>query len=482
MILFGTAFANNLQITNIELKNQNTTNDTYVIEFDVAWMNSWRTSTLESNWDAVYFFVKYRQVPSNTWTHGTLELTGASVPAAATLQYTGNGKGGLLYKSADGIGNNNWDNLQVVWNYGVDGVADNQPVEVSILGFEMVYIPQGSFYLGDNGTEESGNFKNADNQNPFQVTSENAITLGGTAAGSLAGDEQLEMLTTDDFSDSNTETLPATFPKGYNPIYVMKYELSQEAYVEFLNKLDPTQASNRFPDQYNQFSNTIDDAGTDPVYTTDTPERAMNYVSYPDAAAYADWSAMRMMTELEFEKICRGTVPALANEFATGSDLFSLNTWTISNAGLSNETITNPEAGVSNININDNGSGVLRNGIFAGSANNFTREETGASYYGVMEMSGNVYELVINIGTPEGRNFTSGMGDGIIDANGDHNETASGWPLVSNSDGSGVKGGSNAFGSGESAIRSRVSNRDFVNLDIPTRYSDVGIRLVLNDF
>lgn len=473
--------ANNLQITNIELKNQNTANDTYVIEFDVAWLNSWRTPTLENNWDAVYLFVKYRQIPSTTWTHGVLELSGESVPAAATLQYTGGGKGCLLYKSGTGIGLNNWDDIQVVWDYGADGVSDSQPVEVSILGFEMVHIPQGSFYLGDNGTEESGNFKNGDNQNPFHLTSENSLTLGGTAAGSLTGDNQVEMLNVDDFFSSIT-TLPAAYPKGYNSIYVMKYEISQGAYVEFLNILEPAQAANRFADQYGQFSNTIDDAGTDPVYTSETPERALNYANYPDAAAYADWSAMRLMTELEFEKICRGTVPALANELATGSNLYSTNTWTLVDAGLSNETISNPEAGVSNINIDDNDSDVLRNGVFAGSAVNANRAETGASYYGVMEMSGNVYELVINIGTLEGRAYTSGMGDGVLDTNGDHNETASGWPLVSNSYGSGVRGGSNAFGSGESAIRARVSNRELTNFDISTRYSDVGFRLVLNDF
>lgn len=483
LLMFGTTLANNLQITNIELKNQNTVNNTYVIEFDVAWMNSWRTPTLETNWDAVYFFVKYRQLPSATWSHGTLELTGESIPTAATIQYTGGGKGGLLYKSSSGIGSNNWDNIQIIWNYGVDGMPDDQPVEISVLGFEMVYIPQGSFHLGDNGTEEVGNFRNADNQDPFHVTSESALTLGGVASGSIAGDGQVDMIDPDDFSSAVTKTLPTSYPKGFNPFYVMKYEMSQDAYVEFLNKLEPAQAINRFADNYNDFNNTIDDSGTDPIYTTDTPDRAVNYTSYKDASAYADWAAMRLMSEFEFEKICRGPLPPLANEFATGSSIYSTTPWVISNAAMPDESITNPDIDVSNLMIHDNNtSGPLRCGIMAASAINSTREESGSSYYGAMEMSGNLYELVINVGTSEGRNYTSHMGDGALDTNGDHNETAGGWPSVTSSNGSGVKGGSYAFGTGLSVIRARVSNRDLVNLAINNRFSDVGLRLVVNDF
>ncbi|MCX7953959.1 MAG: hypothetical protein N3A01_02080 [Bacteroidales bacterium] len=46
-------FANNVQISNLGLVGQNTTLDYTMIRFDISWENSWRTSTLESNWDAV---------------------------------------------------------------------------------------------------------------------------------------------------------------------------------------------------------------------------------------------------------------------------------------------------------------------------------------------------------------------------------------------------------------------------------------------
>jgi len=41
------------------------------------------------------------------------------------------------------------------WNYGLDNVADNAMVEIKVFGIEMTYIPQGSFYAGDNGTMEA---------------------------------------------------------------------------------------------------------------------------------------------------------------------------------------------------------------------------------------------------------------------------------------------------------------------------------------
>ena len=37
-----------------------------------------------------------------------------------------------------------------------------------------------------------------------------------------------------------------------------------------------------------------------------TKDRPCNYLSWDDAMAYADWAALRPMTELEFTKACRG--------------------------------------------------------------------------------------------------------------------------------------------------------------------------------
>ncbi len=49
----------------------------------------------------------------------------------------------------------------------------------------------------------------------------------------------------DDFNDATARSLPAAFPKGYAAFYIMKYEISQEQYVGFLNKLTQTQQTAR---------------------------------------------------------------------------------------------------------------------------------------------------------------------------------------------------------------------------------------------
>ena len=79
-------------------------------------------------------------------------------------------------------------------------------------------------------------------------------------------------------------------------------------------------------------------------------------------------------------------------------------------------------------------------GAIAASALDNTREESGGSYYGIMELTGNVYERVISVGNPEGRAFTGAHGDGALDVAGD--ASTAGWPT--GDEGIGFRGGSYA--------------------------------------
>ena len=58
----STTNANNIQVSNVAIVGQNTTDQFSFVRFDVSWDNSWRTSTLESNWDAAWIFVKIRNL------------------------------------------------------------------------------------------------------------------------------------------------------------------------------------------------------------------------------------------------------------------------------------------------------------------------------------------------------------------------------------------------------------------------------------
>ena len=133
----------------------------------------------------------------------------------------------------------------------------------------------------------------------------------------------------------------------------MKYEISQLQYVEFLNSLtfpqqqsrilsDPTSAAGTYVTfgAY-QFRNGIvietpGNNGAIPAVfgcdatngvvnnVNDGQSVAMSNLSWADLAAYLDWSALRPMTELEFEKVCRGTMPRVAGDIL-GVILISIN-------------------------------------------------------------------------------------------------------------------------------------------------------------
>ncbi|HIP31637.1 MAG TPA: hypothetical protein EYG86_02630 [Crocinitomicaceae bacterium] len=439
-------FANNISVTNTSIVSQNTAADYTHVKFDISWDNSWRTSTLENNWDAAYVFVKYRIPPMNTWYHATLNYVdgtaandGNTNPTGGTINTTADGKGAFLYRNADGIGNINYTGAQLRWDYGADGLTDEDSVEICVLAIEMVYVPQAAFFLGDGSTSPQGNFEDALSGNAFQVTSEALITLGGGGTGSLGNNNRLGMLnpTYEDFTDVASQTLPAAFPKGFNAFYCMKYEVTQGQYADFLNKLNLTQATARYVGAYNTTSQSI--TGTHPNFAADAPDRALMYINQLDALAYLDWSGLRPMTELEYEKASRGTRPVTADEFAWGDVSIHAAAYTATNPGLPNETINDID-GIGNAIYLSTRPYLrpIRVGAIAASQAVANRVESGGTYYGIMEMSGNQNELAMSVGRPEGRLYDGNHGDGSITSAGAADVTN--WPTSVY--GLGIRGGS----------------------------------------
>lgn len=229
----------------------------------------------------------------------------------------------------------------------------------------------------------------------------------------------------------------------------MKYEITQAQYTAFLYKLTTTQSAARV-------SGTLTlryaISGSFASYATSYPYVACNYLKWADVAAYLDWSGLRPITELEFEKAARGDISAVANEYAWGSTSATGATG-ISNPALSNET---PSNGSANCNFN-NDSGVqgpMRSGCFGQGVN--TRTATGSGYYGIMELSGNLYERTVTVGNTQGRDFTGLHGNGVLDAFGDAD--VSHWPAASGT-GMGFRGGSWK----EAAALMRTSDRFYAN-------------------
>lgn len=441
------------------MTNRDMTSHHVLVNFDLSWENSWRTSTLESNWDAAWIFIKWRKQGQNTWNHATLNTTGHTASSGSTITTPTDGKGVFIYKNADGIGSNNFTSTKLRWNYGTDGLVDNDLVEICVIGIEMVYIPQGSFYVGDGTTGGNirGQFEDRVTGLPFQITSESLPSvLGGGTPGSMGNNNASGMNASgvDDFNDVMIKVLPLSFPKGYNAFYVMKYEVSQSQYVDFLNKLTYTQQARRVMISPNsaigtrafsvgEYRNSISikssgtNATTPAVFgcdlnrninyeeSNDGQNLPINWMHFADCQAYLDWSGLRPITELEFEKACRGNQTPVVSEYAWGNTTITSATSTgLSNAGTASEISSNSSSNcVYNAPIVTS-NGPIRVGSFAQASTN--RTQSGGSYYGVMDLSGNVREMTITIGNITGRSFTGLSGDGALDVNGEANTLN--WP------------------------------------------------------
>ena len=490
LLLFaGSVAANNINVSNIRVTGQNTTagennpaNYT-LVQFDLSWENSWRTSSAPNNWDAAWVFVKYR-VGSGDWQHAWLNNTGHSsgtgtsatidagllTPGTAFHATTNPALGVFIYRSADGTGNFSITGAQLRWNYGANGVADNATVDVKVFAIEMVYVPAGNFYVGSGGTETSAFYMYPTTTNPYQITGEGAITVG-TTDGNL-------YYPSSTYGGDQSGPIPANFPKGYAAFYCQKYEISQQQYVDFLNTLTSAQASTRYPNATtNRHAITVSGG----VYSTTNPYVACNFLSWMDGAAYSDWAGLRPMTELEFEKACRGLETPVANEYAWGTATVAGNAYTLENDNATNEGIASnysTSTGNASYDITDGSiDGPLRVGIFAANADNQGRITAGASYYGIMELSGNLWERAVTVGNATGRDFTGLHGNGALSTNGHANETA--WPgltsgEVTGATGSGFRGGNWYY----YATLMRVSDRVNAAFTYTNRNFSFGFRAV----
>jgi formylglycine-generating enzyme required for sulfatase activity len=473
MLLFAANLtANNIQVSNISLTGENTTADYVMVQFDISWENSWHFSTGPANWDAAWVFAKYR-VGTGEWQHATLNSTGHSGGSGTgtTITPAPDGTGAFIYRSADGTGTFSIAGAQLRWNYGANGVADNATVDVKVFAFEMVYVPQGNFTVGTTGFEY-GVFTAANDDSspytPFTITSTTPTLQGNNSSSSSAN---LSATGGFDLTGTNTASLASGFPTGYAGFYCQKYEITQQQYVDFLNTLTQTQANNRkYTGSTYRYAITGSTIGS---YATTNPYVACNYLSWMDGAAYTDWAGLRPMTELEYEKACRGIAMPVADEYAWGTTVATAAN-NITNPGASNETTSTSGA---NAVINDqpNVQGPMRVGVFATGSS--TRTQSGASYWGIMELSSNLKERAVTVGNATGRSYTGVHGNGALSANGHANATA--WPGLSGGEVTNATGsGSRGVGWSYSMPYVHVSDRDFAAVTATGRIFNTGFRVV----
>jgi len=427
------ANANNLEITGTSVSGSD-------ITFNISWENSWNASVAPANWDAVWVFVKYQDCNTRLWAHAGLSTIAGDHSTSSPLQIdpVSDGKGVFIRRSA--LGGGNIASTSVTLKMTIPAGTYNYKV----FGIEMVNVPQAAFEIGDGIS--AGTF----NSITVNATSQS----GGITAATIGG---------------GGPTVPSTFPMGYNAFYCMKYEISQLQYVEFLNSLtfaqqqnriatDPTSATGTYVTYgSNIYRNGIvietpgNNAAIPAVFGCDATNGvinnnndgqniAMGNMSWGDISAYLDWAALRPMTELEFEKVCRGTMPRVAGEYPWGdTNISAFYSTSVTNPLQPGEIVASVVNGrcAHALGSASGNYGPLRVGIFATSSTG--RSSSGAAYYGAMEMGGNVLERVISVANAAGVAFTGVLGDGTLTTIGDANQAN--WPAVSTASGTGFRGG-----------------------------------------
>jgi formylglycine-generating enzyme required for sulfatase activity len=460
--------ANNVNITNVSIVNGGVGN--VKVKFDLSWDNSWRVNTGQNNYDGAWVFFRYRRKGSTVWETVYFNgLNNSTSPDYSIYQSkaSNNGSyiGAVIYRSTNGFGPVNFTNIQLT----VTSVPYN--IDIKAFAVEMVYVPAVNIqYLGDgNGTTESTNaFHNNGHDNKYALT---GLYFSGipflqdiqTDPNSFDDDylnwengKQLYLADTGFSYTSNPADRTRDWPTGAS-FWSMKYELSQGAYRDFLNCLTATQQAARTAALTTAARGTLAmvtagtpvktfikidtastatapavygcDANGDGIYNgpNDGEWTSCGYLSYPDLAAYLSWSGLAPMTEVFYERMCRGSSDGGLNEpiygdYAWGTNQVTANRYTLSNANAAGETVSNmaasDAAGYANYNAtspnNIYSSGApLRNGIFA-SFSGADRISSGASYYGIMELSGNLQEVCVTLGNATGRLFKGINGNGGI--------------------------------------------------------------------
>ena len=579
------ARANGIAVSGVSFGTQNTTSHYMPITFNLTWSNAWRDSV---NNDAAWVFIKYSFDGGVTWNHATLgpvaggttisdggtggvsnptnfsggtvnvTSTGSTsvpldviIPTEATSGYKGafvqitslsNISGSPSSVSGAITSLSTPVPVQLLWNYSTDLSAtypstyDNLAATaiVQVMAIEMVYVPTGSFYIGDGSPSPEGNFQLVSSVNtPVQITTSTTAAVNGSStsnsyddtymlagAGSPGNGAGITITGPTGIACSGgaacigaSFTSNTSFPTGYNAFYMMKYDISQVQYRDFLNTLTRNQQNNRVADSLSGLTSLptyvyVSSQDASPAYSVSSYRNglvvtaissstasvtfgcqlsgavngssdgewvAMNYLSWMDGAAYAAWAGLRPYTELEYEKAARGPSSAdtgVSGEYAWGNATITQAT-SISNSGLNSEVAGQTGIGLCAYGGAAGVQGPMRCGFAATSGT--SRTGAGASYWGILDLSGNLWKRPVTVGNSTGRAFIGTNGTGLLASDG--NATNSDWPgyssgEVSGATGCGLRGGSWSYGS----TNERVSDRYFAAFVLTSRTAYYGAR------
>ncbi len=499
--------AEEIQFTKVRL--QPSRNGEIDIVFDISWSESWRFE--DRSWDAAWVFIKASD-PDVGWrpVHISSAAGVSRAPRSATITPAEDGMGAFIFRSAKhtGYGPVRFKNVSLRLARGSLPTTEDETFTLALCGLHMVYIPAGPFWAGDpvpyrSGAPESCFFDSSvpegEKNRAYYVDSEAEIQVAPE------GDDKTLYYRRSAYGGDRGGPIPEAYPKGHQAFYVMRSQVTQGDYSQFLNLVDYYSVNIHYQWGAGSYRFTIWSTQVNPSIAN-RPRRPCNWLSWADATAYACWAGLRPMTELEFEKASRGPADPVTGEFAWGD-----RDCDIVNVILGQES-TNEERACGNCNVDnanrvlqggDGGSGPIRADaflswhsppaevIYMGQRTDFRighggipelpappdaevlRQWTGASYYGAMGLSGNLWELCVTVGSPEGRAFNGRNGNGVLVNGAPPREL--GWPGIDGR-GNGFRGGSWYTEKSKARLADRGNAGGWPNFVF--RSLDVGFRCV----
>ncbi|MDF1695656.1 MAG: SUMF1/EgtB/PvdO family nonheme iron enzyme [Saprospiraceae bacterium] len=435
--------ANNLQITNVSYEEEDN-----ALNFDISWDNAFY---INGSWsDHIYIFAKYKNANSSTWERVMFEQNGHSDNSSsvnfrdATNSFFEDGKRFAVYAGnvATFTSGSQSANCTAIL---ADNIEFFHP-SFKVFGIEMIEISEigEDYYCGDGIS--INRFHRGDDTTQAFFWLQDAV--GSANIGNGAND-----INTTHPSGIPVATINQHIFRPTNNI--MKYEISQKQYVEFLNTLNRTAQNNRVAtdisgttvtDVYVFTETAVVDPGARngirceanlsnggpiafycdlngngiPNEYDDGQNIAMTHLSGSDLFAYLDWAGLEPLNELEYEFICRGSFSPVPNEYAWGT------------SGYTSVTIdSGPTYGSADEELNEvipigplrTASSPMRCGAAAKSFTN--RISSGASAFGLMELSGNAAEIVIALLSESSFNTVVQAPNGKLDMFGNTDEP---WP------------------------------------------------------
>lgn len=364
--------------------------------FTLSWKNAWRNN---KNYDAIWVFFKlhhahedrthrHARIKANSFQLNFNYLQNGIPPA---FRISPDSLGVIIYPGQNYRGDLSWRITLELDISRLQSIYTDRAIYVVPHAIEMVQIPSGAFYAGSPDTslqKDAAAIHHYESKQPFHISSEAAIPIG-------QGHDQLYYYPGEQqiYRGDVSGVLHDDFPKGYAEFFIMKYELTEGQYTAFLNSISSSWSSNRSPVGAKQYEKNRGGIRLkDGLYFTLTPHRPANFLSFDDQCAFADWAALRPMTELEYEKACRGPNKPISNDFPWG--------------GPSRDKVSRY--------YNSLGELLLEENIDESKINDQNLEFYGASYYWVMDLNKSLWERCVTIGHPKGRSFLGSHGDGNL--------------------------------------------------------------------